>query len=126
MTGILAARAAALAPDLIGALVLVDPPTSGPGRRPYPVPKSRTVGLLRAAHKGEALASIRQSAAAPWPDNLQLLRAEWLATCDERAVHVAYDDFHNEDIFADITVGESEDFEDDEEEGPIPGYFSRN
>jgi hypothetical protein len=35
-----------------------------------------------------------------------------------------YEDF--EDIFADVTVGESEDFEDDEEEGPIPGYFSRN
>ncbi|MDM9558078.1 alpha/beta fold hydrolase [Bordetella petrii] len=97
----IALRAATLSPGLIGALVLVDPPTSGPGRRAYPVPKTRTLELLRAAHRGEALASI-QGGPAPWPDELQQLRAEWLPTCDERAVHVTYDDFHNEDLFADL------------------------
>ncbi|WP_144637290.1 alpha/beta fold hydrolase [Bordetella genomosp. 13] len=95
-------RAAARSPGVIAALVLVDPPTSGPGRRPYPVPKSRTLGLLRAAHRGEALEAMRQGAGMPWPPALQALRAEWLATCDERAVHVTYDDFHGEDIYADI------------------------
>lgn len=102
MGGRIALRAATLSPGLFGALVLVDPPTSGPGRRSYPVPKARTLDLLRAAHRGEALESIRRSKANPWPDELQRLRAEWLATCDERAVHVTYDDFHNEDIFADL------------------------
>ncbi|WP_427185124.1 alpha/beta fold hydrolase [Bordetella bronchialis] len=102
MGGRIALRAATLAPSLFSHLVLVDPPTSGPGRRPYPVPKTRTVDLLRAAHRGEALAAIRRSSATPWPDDLQQLRAEWLSTCDERAVHVAYDDFHNEDMFADL------------------------
>ncbi|MFC4274451.1 alpha/beta fold hydrolase [Achromobacter aloeverae] len=98
----IALRAATLAPGLFGALVLVDPPTSGPGRRAYPVPKARTLGLLQAAHRGEALEFMQRSGAAPWPDVLQGLRAEWLCTCDERAVHVTYDDFHGEDIYADI------------------------
>jgi N-formylmaleamate deformylase len=102
MGGRIALRAAAQAPGIFGGLVLIDPPTSGPGRRPYPVPKSRTVDLLRAAQRGEALEAIRSSSAVPWPEDLQQLRAEWLSTCDERAVHVAYDDFHNQDIFADL------------------------
>jgi N-formylmaleamate deformylase len=102
MGGRIALRAAAQAPGLFGGLVLIDPPTSGPGRRPYPVPKARTVDLLRAAHRGEAMEAIRRSSAAPWPEDLLQLRAEWLSTCDERAVHVAYDDFHNQDIFADL------------------------
>uniref|UniRef100_UPI0039EF89B6 alpha/beta fold hydrolase n=1 Tax=Bordetella sputigena TaxID=1416810 RepID=UPI0039EF89B6 len=102
MGGRIALRAAAKAPGVFGGLVLIDPPTSGPGRRPYPVPKARTVDLLRAAQRGEALEAIQRSKAAPWPDDLQRLRAEWLSTCDERAVHVAYDDFHNQDIFADL------------------------
>ncbi|ARP81206.1 hypothetical protein CAL12_10375 [Bordetella genomosp. 8] len=102
MGGRIALRAAAQTPGVFGGLVLIDPPTSGPGRRPYPVPKARTVDLLRAAHRGEALEAIQRSKAAPWPEDLQRLRAEWLSTCDERAVHVAYDDFHNQDIFADL------------------------
>lgn len=102
MGGRIALRTAALARELAGSIVLVDPPTSGPGRRPYPVPKARTVALLRAAHRGEALQAMQQSTAAPWPEALQRLRAEWLCTCDERAVHVTYDDFHQEDMFADL------------------------
>lgn len=98
----IALRAATLAPDAFGGLVLIDPPTSGPGRRAYPVPKARTVGLLRSAHRGEALEAMQRSGAPPWPPALQALRAEWLSTCDERAVHVTYDDFHGEDIFADV------------------------
>lgn len=98
----IALRAAAEAPDMFESLILVDPPTSGPGRRPYPIPKSRTLSLLQAAYRGEALASIQASAAKAWPEQLQLLRAEWLASCDERAVHVAYDCFHEQDMFADF------------------------
>lgn len=95
-------RAAAEAPDLFDSIVLIDPPTCGPGRRPYPVPKSRTLSLLNAAYRGEALAAIQASTAKAWPEQLQRLRAEWLASCDERAVHVAYDCFHEQDMFADL------------------------
>ncbi len=102
MGGRIALRAAALTPGIFSGLVLVDPPTSDPGRRPYPVPKARTLELLRAAHRGEAPEAIRHGSAAPWPEDLRQLRAEWLPTCDERAVHGAYDDFHAQDIFADL------------------------
>jgi N-formylmaleamate deformylase len=100
----IALRAAAMFPGLFsGGIVLVDPPTSGPGRRAYPVPKARTLQLLQAAHRGEANEVLAQSGARPWPAALQELRVEWLATCDERAVHVAYDDFHGQDMFADLS-----------------------
>ncbi|MBH1964920.1 MAG: alpha/beta hydrolase [Comamonadaceae bacterium] len=95
-------RAAALAPELVHALILVDPPTSGPGRRPYPIPLARTLALLRAAQRGEAAQALSASTAAPWPAALQRLRAEWLATCDERAAYAASADFHEQDMFADL------------------------
>jgi N-formylmaleamate deformylase len=98
----IAVQAAAASPDLMAALVLLDPPTSGPGRAAYPVPKERTLDLLRAAQRGRALEAMRASPARAWPLALQQLRAEWLCTCDERAVHVAYDDFHSQDFFADL------------------------
>jgi len=98
----IALRAAVEAPEVFESLVLVDPPTSGPGRRPYPIPKSRTLSLLHAAYRGEALAAIQASTAKAWPKQLQNLRAEWLASCDERAVHVAYDCFHDQDMFLDL------------------------
>jgi N-formylmaleamate deformylase len=95
----IAVRAARDAPDIVRSLVLVDPPTSGPGRRPYPIPKARTLALLGAAHLGEASAAQRPPR---WPEELHRLRIEWLPTCDERAVHAAYDDFHGQDMFADL------------------------
>lgn len=98
----IALRAASMAPALFESIILVDPPTSGPGRRPYPIPKARTLALLRAAHRGE-LAITQTNNAMRWPDDLWGLRSEWLATCDERAVHVAYDDFHGpRDLFEDL------------------------
>jgi N-formylmaleamate deformylase len=100
----IALRAAAMSPGLFsGGIVLVDPPTSGPGRRAYPVPKARTLKLLQAAHRGEADELLAKSGAPSWPVALQQLRVEWLATCDERAVHAAYDDFHGQDMFADLS-----------------------
>lgn len=89
-------------PALLGPLVLLEPPTSGPGRRPYPIPMARTLNLVRAAHRGEAEALLREPGQPVWPEYLLLLRAEWLATCDERAVEAAYADFHGQDMFADL------------------------
>jgi N-formylmaleamate deformylase len=83
-------------------VVLLDPPTSGPGRRPYPIPMDRTLAMVRAAHRGEAEALLRQPGQAPWPEELLVLRAQWLATCDERVVYVTYDDFHQQDMLADL------------------------
>jgi N-formylmaleamate deformylase len=98
----IALRAASEAPALFESIILVDPPTSGAGRRPYPVPKARTLALLRAAHRGEPAAA-QNNNTSPWPEDLRDLRSEWLPTCDERAVHVAYDDFHGpRDLFEDL------------------------
>lgn len=83
-------------------VVLLDPPTSGPGRRPYPIPMDRTLAMVRAAHRGEAEALLRQPGQAPWPEELLVRRAQWLATCDERVVYVTYDDFHQQDMLADL------------------------
>lgn len=102
----IALRAAAQAAGRLHSLVLLDPPTSGPGRRPYPVPLARTLALLRAAQRGEAAAALRASTATPWPEALQQLRAEWLSTCDERAVFAANEDFHGQDMFADLAQSE--------------------
>lgn len=100
----IAARSAAKAgSELFSSLVLLDPPTSGPGRRPYPIPKSRTLALLRSAQRAEATSAALAKGARPWPDSLQRLRTEWLPTCDERAVHAAYDDFHAQDLFEDLS-----------------------
>lgn len=102
MGALIALRAACEAPTLFESIILVDPPTSGSGRRPYPVPKARTLALLRTAHRGE-LAAAQKNNSSPWPEDLRDLRSEWLSTCDERAVHVAYDDFHGpRDLFEDL------------------------
>ncbi|WP_167772611.1 alpha/beta fold hydrolase [Ramlibacter henchirensis] len=98
----IAVRAAARTAELYRSLVLLDPPTSGPGRRDYPIPAERTLSLLRAAHRGEAAAAIGSGAGTKWPEQLQRLRAEWLSTCDERAVLAAYEDFHGQDMFGDL------------------------
>ncbi|WP_431777762.1 alpha/beta fold hydrolase [Ottowia caeni] len=98
----IAVRAACRSPELFESLILLDPPTSGPGRRPYPISKSRTLKLLRSARRAEDLPAVQTSGAKPWPDDLLRLRSEWLPTCDERAVHVAYDEFHSQDLFSDL------------------------
>ena len=37
-----------------------------------------------------------------WPDDAIRLRAEWLPTCDVRAVEIAYRGFHEDDIHSDL------------------------
>jgi N-formylmaleamate deformylase len=102
----IALRAARRSPRQFAALLLLDPPTSGPARRAYPIPIARTLHLLRAAKRGDGEAALRQAGQPAWPEELLRLRAEWLPTCDERAVYVAYDDFHQQDMFADLAAVE--------------------
>lgn len=37
-----------------------------------------------------------------WTEDQLQLRAEWLHTCDERAVRESFDGFHNDDIHGDL------------------------
>jgi N-formylmaleamate deformylase len=83
-------------------IVLIDPPVSGPGRRPYPSPLAGILDLLHAAQRGEAEQALRAPGAPKWPEELLRLRAEWLHTCNERAVVTSYREFHEDDMHADL------------------------
>ncbi len=81
--------------------VLVDPPVTGPGRRRYPTNWPWFQESLEAARRGIGLEEMRKFV--PNFDEQQArLRAEWLHTCDIRAVEETYRGFHEDDIHADI------------------------
>ncbi|KQT11254.1 alpha/beta fold hydrolase [Ramlibacter sp. Leaf400] len=96
-----AIRAAARNPERIGHLLLVDPPVTGPGRRPYPAPLSWYVDSIRLATQGTDAQGLR-AFSPTWTEQQLQLRAEWLHTCDEAAVVQAYNGFHEDDIHADL------------------------
>lgn len=85
-------------PRVRGSLVLVEPPLSGPGRAPYPTTLQQLLDPIRASKAGTALQSQRR-ANPDWSDEQHEIRAEWLATCDERAVSESHRGFHEEDFF---------------------------
>ena len=53
MSGRIATAFAAQYPQLLSALVLIDPPISGPGRRPFPLPSTRFTEPKMALEKGD-------------------------------------------------------------------------
>lgn len=94
-------RLARNAPQRLRRLVLIDPPATGPGRRPYPAPLGWYVDSIRICRAGadwRALLPFSPS----WTEAQLRLRAEWLHSCDEQAVIETYERFHSEDIFGDL------------------------
>jgi len=78
--------------------ILVDPPLTGPGRDPYPTTRAAFQAQLDqgyAGTTGDAVAAFYPK----WPRAELLLRARWVATCDEAAVLASYDAFDHEDFF---------------------------
>lgn len=102
MGGRIGARLAART-SIPGALVMLDPPASAPGGRPYPVPADRTRAMVQAARRGEGEAYLRRPGIAPWPEPLLRQRAQWLPSCDPRVIDAAYRDFHEHDIYSDVS-----------------------
>jgi N-formylmaleamate deformylase len=96
----IAARAAMLEPKGLASVVLVDPPVSGPGRRPYPGKLPWYVDSMALARAGTDAEGMR-AFCPTWTQEERALRAEWLHTCDERAVLASYEGFHTDDFFAD-------------------------
>jgi N-formylmaleamate deformylase len=96
-----AIRAAATNPSRIGKVLLIDPPVTGPGRRPYPAPLSWYVDSIRLAMQGIDAKGLR-AFSPTWTEEQLQLRAEWLHTCDEAAVVQAYHGFQTDDIHADL------------------------
>jgi N-formylmaleamate deformylase len=82
-------------------LVIVDPPVSGPGRRPYPTKLSWYLESLHLTQAG-AGPDVLRAFLPTWSEEQLRLRAEWLPTCDERAITVAAAGFHEDDILADL------------------------
>jgi N-formylmaleamate deformylase len=101
MGGRIAIRAAQDRTTKIQKIVLVDPPVGGPGRRPYPIPFEWLMNSLKATRKGASLEEMRPFVPT-WQDDAIRLRAEWLPTCDVRAVEIAFRGFHEDDIHSDL------------------------
>jgi N-formylmaleamate deformylase len=95
-------RAARWRQSSIEQLIMVDPPVSGPGRRGYPIPIEPLLNLLHSAQRGEAEKALKGPNAPNWPEQHIRTRAEWLHTCDERALIESHKGFHRDDIHADF------------------------
>jgi N-formylmaleamate deformylase len=82
-------------------MVLVDPPVSGPDRRAYPSQLPWYIDSIRLSQAGMSADDMR-SFCPTWTDEQLSLRAEWLHTCDERAIRASFEAFHTEDFHADL------------------------
>jgi len=82
-------------------IVLVDPPVSGPGRRPYPANLSWYVDSIRLSAKGCDGEAIR-AFCPTWTAEQLALRAEWLHTCHLPAIATAFEGFQTDDIHRDL------------------------
>lgn len=78
--------------------VLVDPPTSGPGRGPYPTTLAAFLGQLTEARAGTTADEVARSWPR-WPRREQELRARWLASCSKEAITATHQGFETEDFF---------------------------
>ncbi|PTQ07769.1 alpha/beta hydrolase [Sphingomonas oleivorans] len=96
-----AIRACRLAPGRFSRLALIDPPVSGPGRRPYPANLDWYVDSMALARRGAGIEALRRFTPS-WTDEQIALRAEWLHTCDQAAILSSYAGFHDDDIHVDI------------------------
>jgi len=82
----------------LGHLVLVDPPTSGPGRGPYPTTWDAFQTQLHEAQRGTTAEEVGRFYP-HWPERELQLRAEVLASCDETAIRETHAGFEVEDFF---------------------------
>jgi len=101
MGGRIGIRAARARPAGLTRLVMVDPPVSGPGRRAYPAQLPWYVDSIRLAVQGIEAEGMRRFCPT-WTEAQRQLRAEWLHTCDERAVLASFEGFQTDDIHADL------------------------
>jgi N-formylmaleamate deformylase len=89
------AAAAARVPGCTAGVVAIDPPMTGPGRRPYPMGLDRFLNGILGARAGRGVQEAREHYPT-WTDEQVRARGESLATCDELAVVESYAWFHLE------------------------------
>ena len=97
MGGRIVAGAAATQPTGLSRVVIVDPPVSGPGRRPYPSQYPWYGDSSAAATLGCDRETMRRFCPT-WTDEQLDLRAEWLHTCNPKAIRTSFDGFHTDDF----------------------------
>jgi len=93
----IAVKLAAEAPSLVGPLILVDPPVSGPGRRDYPIPLHWYLDGMHAASHGQ-MTDASSPLLKNWTAEQVALRDQWLPTCTVKAVTQSHRSFHEEDM----------------------------
>ena len=93
----IAIKLAAVAPDCVGRMILVDPPVSGPGRRKYPIPLQWYFDGIDAASRGDPV-DTSNPVLRNWTEDQLALRNEWLPTCDRKAIEHSHRSFEEEDI----------------------------
>lgn len=96
-----AIRAGRKAPGVFAGLILADPPVSGPGRRAYPSAWPWYEDSILLAQRG-CSAEEMKAFCPTWTQDQRALRAEWLHTCELRAIDAAYKGFHTDDIHVDL------------------------
>ncbi len=89
------AGARARFPGSSAGVVAIDPPMSGPGRRPYPMALDRFLTGLHRARAGRGTEQAKEDYPS-WTDEQARQRGEWLGSCDEVAVVEGYSWFHLE------------------------------
>jgi N-formylmaleamate deformylase len=87
-----------LHPGVAGALLIADPPSTGPGRPPYSTPLESFQSQLAEAREGITADDVRRYFP-DWDQQALELRALWLDTCDSHAVSESYRNFQREDFF---------------------------
>lgn len=88
---------AANRPQSVGRALIIDPPMSGPGRRPYPSSLESFLERLNDV-RARGIEAVRASAPG-WPEEQLAIRARWLVTCGEHMIRGSHASFLNEDIY---------------------------
>lgn len=102
MGGRIAMRHAHLYVRSVVRLVLVDPPLSGPGRRPYRRSLDDYLAVGREALAGRLDFEAMRARHPNWSEMQLRSRVEWLHTCDEAAIARSLASFNEEDVHADL------------------------
>lgn len=92
----------ALWPGVASGVVIIDPPLTGPDTEPYATPLASFLREIRTAAEGDAFDHVRRTYPT-WSDDQVRTRADWLDTCDERAITETHTNFHREDLLAYVT-----------------------
>lgn len=96
------ARLGRLHGELLARLVLVDPPLSGPGRRPYVKDLAYYIDAIREAQNGLTDFEVVRRSYTNWTEEQLRTRAEWLHTCDEAAIAASHRGLQDEEIHSDF------------------------